>query len=183
MNQGAGALDKAKDDGIRIDFNRWQQDNPDAAKAYGVLERTVTQLTTGALEALGPGPKTDIDFIVAGRTVADLEGSPVKIKATLADGVAVANRKLKKIMQPQIEFTTTPDPKDNTGDVKTSAFPGTSSKEYTQEDPIVIPSHIANLTIGARTASLAWLLTQGLKDTDYVSFRGQVGTYKAFKEG
>ena len=58
VNQGAGALDKAKADGIRIDFNRWQQENPDAASAYGVLERTVTQLTTGALEALGPGPKT-----------------------------------------------------------------------------------------------------------------------------
>ena len=110
----------------------------------------------------------------------------MKIKATLADGVDVANRKLKKIMQKQIPFTKTPDPVDNTGDVKTSAFPGSTTKDYTEENPYDFAANKSPTDFGRYTAALGEGKARGLKDSDYVKFyqdgEYQVGTWAEFKE-
>ena len=48
----------------------------DQLSAYENLKSVSTEMTTSALDALGPGPKTDFDFIVAERSIANLEGTP-----------------------------------------------------------------------------------------------------------
>lgn len=109
VNQGVEALKHSMDEGIAQDFREWTDGNPEEGKSFAILERVVTTLTTTALDALGPGPKTDFDFIVAGRTVANLEGRPTQIKATLKDAVDVANEKLVALGETPIELVETPD--------------------------------------------------------------------------
>ena len=53
---------------------------------------------------------------------------------------------------------------------------------YPKDEPLMVPKRLANLKFGAFYATLAWLLTQTLSDNDFVSFKGEVGTYAEFKE-
>ena len=96
VNQGIDALRRSMEDGIAADMREFSEEQPRAGDAFAVLKRVVTVLTTDALDALGPGPKTDFDFIVAGRTVADLTGTPSQIKSTLRDAQQLADEKITK---------------------------------------------------------------------------------------
>ena len=96
VNQGIDALRRSMEDGIAADMREFSETQPRAGDAFAVLKRVVTVLTTDALDALGPGPKTDFDFIVAGRTVADLTGTPSQIKSTLRDAQQLADERITK---------------------------------------------------------------------------------------
>ena len=64
-------------------------------EAYNLMVSSITALTTVALKAQGPGPKTDFDFQVAAKETANLEGgTPQTIKAQLGRLVENANTEL-----------------------------------------------------------------------------------------
>lgn len=66
--------------------------------AYSLLVSAVTNLTTVALKAQGPGPKTDFDFIVAARETANLEkGNPSTIRSQLQRLVFNANAEISAL--------------------------------------------------------------------------------------
>ena len=179
------------------------------ADAYKLLISSVTALTTVALASQGSGPKTDFDFQVAAKETADLEGGTVDtIRSQLQRLVNNANEEIKaaggvvptytpatrapESIQAEQEVNTAivdsgVDPTSGNNIVEKNGKPVVEEtaklqEGYTKENPLVVPDHIANLPIGAFTAAKAWLKTQDIKDTDYISFRGEVGTYAEFKE-
>lgn len=78
--------------------------------AYTKMVADITDITTVALKAQGPGPKTDFDFIVAARATANLESSAAAIKASMKRMIDNANSALKRALQPQVnpQLDTTP---------------------------------------------------------------------------
>ena len=83
-------------------------------EAYNLMVSSITALTTVALKAQGPGPKTDFDFQVAAKETANLEGgSPTTIRSQLQRLVNNANTELSNL------------------GVKAPVFEGTPSKETT----------------------------------------------------
>lgn len=95
----AASVADGKEAGVKDDYRNWSdktKENSKSASARSQLISSVTNLTTDALDALGPGPKTDFDFIVAGRTVADLTDSPTQIRDTLQLMVDKGNEWLLK---------------------------------------------------------------------------------------
>lgn len=71
----------------------------EAASAFTQLRAVTTQLSASALDTLGPGPKTDFDFIVASRTMADLEQTPRVVADSLRRVRQDAQKWLMKLGQ------------------------------------------------------------------------------------
>lgn len=70
--------------------------------AYTKMVADITDITTVALKAQGPGPKTDFDFIVAARATANLESTAATIKSSMKRMIDNANNALKRALQPMI---------------------------------------------------------------------------------
>ena len=182
VNQGVEALKYSMDEGITQDFRQWIDKNPEEGKQFAVLQRIVTTLTTSALDALGPGPKTDFDFIVAGRTVADLSGRPSQIKATLADAVKVANQQLTKLGQPTIEFAETPDVPVDPATVKTESSTGESVALGGSEEEVTATSDSIEAGMTAKDSS-GNIYTIVEVDGKAVARNSDYGDYELFWDG
>ena len=68
----------------------------DAATAARNIVSLTTQITTQALKAQGPGVKTDFDFVVAERAVANLKDNPETIKSSFKLIIEDADRTLSQ---------------------------------------------------------------------------------------
>lgn len=97
INQGTSALNQVRENAVLQYMRDWgsKPDNAKSYEAYKLLEAAVTELTTTALKAQGPGPKTDFDFVVAARSTADLTATPTAIKKSLERLVVNANEEIK----------------------------------------------------------------------------------------
>ena len=96
VNQGTAALNQVREDAIHKYMRDWgsKSQNASSYEAFKLLEASVTELTTTALKAQGPGPKTDFDFVVAARSTADLSATPVAIKKSLQRLIYNANEEI-----------------------------------------------------------------------------------------
>ena len=96
INQGTAALNQVREAAINKTMREWgdKPENVANYRDYKLLEAAVTELTTTALKAQGPGPKTDFDFIVAARSTADLTATPSVIKESLRRLLVNANEEI-----------------------------------------------------------------------------------------
>ena len=97
VNQGTAALGQVRENSIHKWMRNWAQKskrNQASYEAFKLLEGSVTELTTTALKAQGPGPKTDFDFVVAARSTADLSATPGAIKKSLQRLITNAGEEL-----------------------------------------------------------------------------------------
>ena len=124
----AGTNDN-KTQGIKHDFRKWGDEpaNYKSATARAQLIAYVTKLTSKALTDLGPGVKTDFDFIVSGRTVADLTDNPTQIRDTLKLMVEKGNEWLKKKGREVVPFTSNDEPITKPNDLKLDLSSSVSS--------------------------------------------------------
>ena len=102
----ASGITDSKEQGVKSYYRNWGDEtaNYKSATARSQLISYVTKLTSKALTDLGPGVKTDFDFIVSGRTVADLTDNPTQIRDTLKLMVDKGNEWLKKKGRDEVPF-------------------------------------------------------------------------------
>ena len=103
VNQGTSALNQVRENEIHKWMRNWAQKSEHNSKSYEafkLLEGSVTELTTTALKAQGPGPKTDFDFVVAARSTADLSATPGAIKQSLNRLITNAGEELAALGVP-----------------------------------------------------------------------------------
>ena len=136
-----------------------KQSDRAGSRAFATLQANIQAMTAGALDTLGPGPKTDFDFKVAAQSIADLDGEPWEIKATLENFLHNVNQELLALNQEPISAPNVALPESNSTDTNgldSDSSGNNTALTYPKDSPLVVPDNVANLTIGAYTAALAW---------------------------
>ena len=174
----------------------------DALAAINNLISVSTELTTTALEALGPGPKTDFDFIVAERSIANLEGTPKTIAAQFDRIRKNAKKWLFKTNQkaetPDVEITVpagieaiawdepdepekgwlgdkVDDVKAKSSDVIGGVIAGIKG-DGSQENPYKVPVTTKRVTKHKTyEAVLDWIGKKDLNEDAYITYAGETG--------